>query len=526
MADGGQATVLVVDDTPTKLYILSSWLRRAGHHVVEATGGLEALEKVRSVRPDLVVLDVRLPDLSGYEVCERIKADPATSAIPVIQISGAAVTAADRALGLHRGADGYLAEPVEPDEFAATVEATLRYYRARQRSDRLARRLSALTDLTLALNAAESFDALLATAVAGAGRILDRRAGALAVPADGRTRRFTADPATGEVTARSVPPGALEQLAEQVLEDRPGTKLHLIPIKEWSRVAPDTIAQRDIVAVLSRSKSGRPAICLGVDPDPDLDEDERVILRQIGQAVALAVDSLRSYAEEHAIALTLQRSLLPARVPEVDGLDLGWRYRPALDNVEVGGDFYEVLELGERVLVAIGDVQGHSLRAATVMAELRHALRASLLGRVDLGESLALLNDVLRRYHPRMTATVCLVLTEPATGRTLVANAGHIPPVLVEPGGHPRYHAFGNLLLGVTHETYRVDEVHIPPGGVLLMFTDGLVEDRGVPLEESLEVARKSAETIGPDLEEFADRLIESFGAREDDVALVVFRRR
>lgn len=106
----GPATVLVVDDTPTKLYILSSWLRRSGHEVLQATGGVEALGKVRDLRPDLVVLDVRLPDMSGYEVCERIKADKATSSIPVIQISGAAITPADRTQGLERGADAYLAE--------------------------------------------------------------------------------------------------------------------------------------------------------------------------------------------------------------------------------------------------------------------------------------------------------------------------------------------------------------------------------------------------------------------------------
>ncbi|GGO82883.1 fused response regulator/phosphatase [Nonomuraea cavernae] len=521
-----QARVLVVDDTPTKLYILSSWLRRAGHQVAEATGGLEALRKVREIRPDLVVLDVRLPDISGYEVCEQIKSDPASSSIPVIQISGAAITTADRALGLHRGADAYLAEPIEPDEFAATVEATLRYYRARQRAERLAGKLGALAELTLAMNAAETFDDLLSTAVEGTSKILGRRAGALALLPDGRPRRFTANPPGGATTARSAPPAALEGLTELALGDRAGTQIFTIPYDYWSKVAPDTPARQDIVAVMSRTKPNRPAVVLGVEQDSELDEDELSILRQLGQAVALAVEALRAYAEEHAIALTLQRSLLPSRVPEVAGLDISWRYQPAFDNVEVGGDFYEVLELGEQVLIGVGDVQGHSLLAATVMAELRHALRASLLDSVDLGRSLALLNDVLRRYHPRMTATVCLTLVDPATGETLVANAGHIPPLLVGADGTARYHELGNLLLGVAGEVYRVDQVTVPPGGAVLMFTDGLIEDRDKYLDESLEIARKVAETIGDDVDEFADRLIESFGAREDDVALVLFRRR
>ncbi|MEW9551589.1 SpoIIE family protein phosphatase [Nonomuraea sp. NPDC050783] len=521
-----RATVLVVDDTPTKRYILSSWLHRAGYAVVEATGGLEALQRIGELHPDLVVLDVRLPDISGYEVCERIKSDPATSSIPVIQISGAAVTAADRALGLHRGADGYLAEPIEPDEFVATVEAALRYHRARQRAERLAARLGALTDLTLAMNAAQTFDELLSIAVSGTSRILDRRTGVVALAPDGRTRRMTAMPPEGVPTGRSAPSTALETLGERALGQKAGTEIITVPHAYWKRVAPDTPSLGDIVAVLSRTKRDRPPILLGVEPDPELDQDELSMLRQLGQAVALAVEALRAYAEEHAIALTLQRSLLPSRVPQVPGLDIAWRYQPAVDNVEVGGDFYEVLRLDGRVLVAVGDVQGHSLLAATVMAELRHALRASLIGKVELDQSLALLNDVLRRYHPRMTATVCLMLLDPATGDAQIANAGHIPPLLLDGDGAARYHErFGNLLLGVAEEVYRIDRVSVPPGGSVLMFTDGLVEDRDKYLDESLEIARRTAEELSGDVDERAGRLIDAFGAREDDVALVLVRR-
>ncbi|WP_030904034.1 fused response regulator/phosphatase [Streptosporangium amethystogenes] len=518
------ATVLVVDDTPTKLYILSSWLRRSGHQVVQATGGLEALTKVRELQPDLVVLDVRLPDISGYEVCEQIKADAATSSIPVIQISGAAITPADRAHGLERGADAYLAEPVEPDEFAATVEATLRYYRARQRAELMARRLAALTKVTLSMNSAETFDELLSTAVEGASRILERQAGTLALPPDGRVRRFTAIPPENAAVAKAATQETLTRLSAMSLGNAAGTQAFTIPLAEWTALVPDTKISGDVSAVVCRTKLGRPPVYLGVDGVPPLDADESNVLRQLGQALALALDALRAYAEEHAIALTLQRSLLPTRIPEVPELTISWRYQPAVDNIEVGGDFYEVLRLGHRVLIAIGDVQGHSLLAATVMAELRHALRASVIGTSDLSTSMALLNDVLRRYHPGMTATVCLLLLDPATGEMEVANAGHIPPLLIS-DGQARYHQLGNLLLGVAEESYRVDRVNVPEGSSVLMFTDGLIEDRDKLLDESLEVVRHLAEDVEEELEAFCDRLIERFGAREDDVALVMFRR-
>src|SRR6185369_13588919 len=98
--------------------------------------GRGALERVRGV--ELVLLDVNLPDMTGYEVCKLIKGDPATEAIPVVQISATAVQVSDRALGLTQGADAYLTDPNEPEELLAVVMAALRYARARQRAERTA----------------------------------------------------------------------------------------------------------------------------------------------------------------------------------------------------------------------------------------------------------------------------------------------------------------------------------------------------------------------------------------------------
>jgi len=163
------ATVLVADDSDAKRYLLTSWLRSAGHQVVEASTGLEALGLLDGV--ELAVLDVRLPDLTGTEVCDRIKANPATASIPVIQVSAVATGVADRAYGLNEGADAYLAEPFHAEEFLATVTATLRYFRARRRAEQTSARLTALTRVTLAINAAETFDRLARTAAEGAAQV-------------------------------------------------------------------------------------------------------------------------------------------------------------------------------------------------------------------------------------------------------------------------------------------------------------------------------------------------------------------
>ena len=126
--EGLDGTILVVDDSTSKRYVLSSWLRRGGYRIIEAATGAEALEIVSQGGVGLVVLDVRLPDLTGFEVCERIKSDPVHGAIPVIHVSAAAIHAVDRTQGLERGADAYLVEPIDPDELLATIVSVQRYF--------------------------------------------------------------------------------------------------------------------------------------------------------------------------------------------------------------------------------------------------------------------------------------------------------------------------------------------------------------------------------------------------------------
>src|SRR6202042_3605852 len=140
-----------------------------GHTVTEAETGRDALRLLDGI--ELVLLDVNLPDISGYEVCRLIKGEPRTAAIPVIQVSATAVEVADRAHGLTQGADAYLIEPSEPAELLATVTAALRYSRARQRAEMSASLLSALTSVTLDINAARTFDGLARAAATGAAQI-------------------------------------------------------------------------------------------------------------------------------------------------------------------------------------------------------------------------------------------------------------------------------------------------------------------------------------------------------------------
>ncbi|MBW8481856.1 fused response regulator/phosphatase [Actinomadura parmotrematis] len=521
-----RCTTLVVDDNDTKRYIIGSWLRRAGHTVVEAASAAGTWERLAETDVDLIVLDVMLPDMSGIEVCERIKAAPDTAAIPVIHISAAAVEVADRTHGLRQGADAYMTDPIDPGEFIATVDAVLRYYRARRRAELMASRMAALTRTSLALNSAEGFDRLTAIAAAGAAEIFGVTAAVFILPPDGRGRRTVSR--VGEPPwYRECPPSALADLGGLLtLGDGTGTAVALVPGERLRAVLPDAATDDDAAMVMVRTKRGRPPILVCVEARGVLDEDEFNLLRQLGQMLALAMEALRSYTEEHQIALTLQRSLLPAGVPDVPGWRFAVRYEPSSDQAEVGGDFYEVLDRGDEVLVAIGDVQGHSLHAATVMAEIRHALRAFAEEGHDAVAILGLLNGVMQRYHDDQTATVCIMTLDPRTGELAVANAGHLAPLYVG-DGEAHYGKGGGVLLGFPVDGVAVERTTVPPGGSVLLYTDGLIEDRGVPLSVNMERLRVLAlgADLDGDLEQASDRVISAFGHREDDVALVVLHR-
>jgi PAS domain S-box-containing protein len=127
----GGHTILHVDDTEAQRYAISRILRHAGFEVLEARTGRQALEIVERL-PDLVILDVNLPDISGFTVCEKIKANKATARIPVLHLSATMVSTDARVAGLEGGADAYLVQPVDPEELVATIRALLRVRKAEE----------------------------------------------------------------------------------------------------------------------------------------------------------------------------------------------------------------------------------------------------------------------------------------------------------------------------------------------------------------------------------------------------------
>jgi DNA-binding response OmpR family regulator len=510
--DLGPATVLMVDDRATKRYHLVSWLSRAGFQVIEAQTGGEALARVAAARVDLVVLDVRLPDMDGFEVAERIKSTH--PALPVIHVSAHAVDVKDRTQGLTRGADAYLAEPIEPAELVATAQAVLRYYRARQRAELLVERLVRLAETTLAVNSAPTLRRLLEAAASGAAKIFQSPA------------VVTAETAEGESLAGvCAGPGA----ASSVVEWAPrvplplGSTVRNEPGERWAMVK---WPSHGLVAVgTARLRPDRPAVYVAVPAAAQTPGTP--VLISLTQAVAAAVEAQRSYDEEHRLAVTLQRSLLPGRLPEIAGLDLAVRYEPASAQTEIGGDFYELAMIDGRVLVAIGDVAGHSLHAATVMAELRHALRAYAVEGHEPGVILDRVDELIRTLLPGELATICVLLLDPGTGRTTMASAGHLPPIIVL-DGKVEFIQHRAPLLGVRTDRPPDLEFELPPGATLVLYTDGLIERRDSDIDEGLRALARRASTVDANLDRYCERLLVELAAPDiaDDIAVVAVRRR
>ncbi len=507
-------TVLVVDDTPSKRYVLASWLRRGGYVVEEAATGTEALARFGAGGIDLVLLDVRLPDLDGFEVCERIKAHPVHGTTPVIHVSAAAVHSVDRTHGLSRGADAYLVEPINPDEMLATVASILRYYQARIVAEQLAGRLTNLARVTAAMGATTTHLGLLREAAAGAALIFNAPAAIVATDADGSRRAAVCQAPGHPVEIRS----AVLDLGESTV----GLKVVDLAPDRWP--ASPFLPGEPVRHLTVRARTESPPLHVLVPTDAALDGTS--VLSLFGQAAMSAMDSMRLYEEEHDVALTLQRSLLPRRLPHIPGFEVAVRYLPASEFAEIGGDFYEVTLLGDDLLIAVGDIGGHSLHAATVMGEVRHATRAYLAEGHAPAAVLDRLNSLMGRLIPGETATMCLIAVDVTTGRVRLANAGH-PPPLIRSGGQVRAIAGRSPLLGIPARPAVDVDFELGAGDLLVLYTDGLIETHGEIFDESLDRLVRAVAPAEDDLEELASRILAEVGpaARRDDIAMVVLRR-
>ncbi|MEV4313968.1 GAF domain-containing SpoIIE family protein phosphatase [Actinocrispum sp. NPDC049592] len=251
------------------------------------------------------------------------------------------------------------------------------------------------------------------------------------------------------------------------------------------------------------------------------------LLQLAADRIALATQSQVSQTER-ATAAALQRSLMPGRLPQPEGLEFAARYVPGA-GLRIGGDWYDVFPLpGERWGIVMGDVVGHGLPAAVVMGRLRSALRAYALDVEDPAGVLEKLNRKANHFEPGIMATVLYAVVEPSHAELTVSLAGHPPPVLALPGEPSRLLDLRpDPPIGMRHGTDRRSAtVEIPEGAVVGFYTDGLIERRDWIVDTGLELLRAAIDTR-PAEAVTAKVMSALTGASppEDDVALLVMRR-
>ncbi|GAA3387217.1 SpoIIE family protein phosphatase [Streptomyces roseoviridis] len=287
-------------------------------------------------------------------------------------------------------------------------------------------------------------------------------------------------------------------------------------------------------AFLPLIASGRPvgSCILGFDAPRGFTAEERTVLTALAGLIAQALERAQRYDSESALARGLQDALLPHRLPVHEGVETVGRYLPGTQGMDVGGDWYDVIETDDgRLALVIGDVQGHGVAAAATMGQLRSAVRAFALGGHAPEDVVRGTNRLLIDLDPGQFASCCYVVLDPETGEAHAARAGHPQPLLRRTDGSTvGVDLAGGVVLGVDDSaTYPVTRLRLGPGEVLALFTDGLVERPDTDIDEGIERLRRAlAATGSAPLPETADRLIREArqsADRPDDIALLLAAR-
>ncbi len=262
-------------------------------------------------------------------------------------------------------------------------------------------------------------------------------------------------------------------------------------------------------------------------------EDDARLAASIGSSTGVAIENARRHEEQRLAAVAFQRQLLPAPELNVPDLELCVRYHPGRDGLDVGGDWYDVIDLGDgRVGLAVGDVCGHGLRAAAHMGQFRYSFRALLQSSSTPEEAFSVLNRMALQ-ELATTVTIAYVEIEAATGACRTWCCGHLPPVISSQHGQEvRWvddtNARGPMLGFLDDVRVSPIEATLAPGELLLLYTDGLVERRGEPIDRGMERLAAAFEGRSPALDEICDELhtlLAVAGPDADDTVLLGVRR-
>ncbi|BDM69393.1 histidine kinase [Streptomyces nigrescens] len=335
-------------------------------------------------------------------------------------------------------------------------------------------------------------------------------------------------------------------IATALVRGRPVVEADLSTSAGWRAQDPERAQRildqgiRALVAVPLRARG----VVLGVASFwraqvlPPFEDDDVSFAEELTARAAVCIDNARRFTREHAVAVTLQRSLLPRSLPEQTAVEVAYRYLPAREGV--GGDWFDVIPLpGARVALMVGDVVGHGLHAAATMGRLRTAVHNFSALDLPPEELLAYVDELVARIDSDeataegdgqgITGATCLyAVYDPVSGQVATATAGHLGPAVVHPDGTVAFPQLPvspplGLSAGLPFESA---ELTLPEGSQLVLYTDGLVEDRDRDLDAGLAALRSALARPGRVPEATCAAVIEALlpARPSDDIALLVAR--
>jgi PAS domain S-box-containing protein len=503
----GRPRVLVVDDNADVRDYVTTLLSEV-YDVSTAADGEEGLAAALADAPDLVLTDVMMPRLDGFGLLKALREDKRTEDVPVVMVSARA--GEDGTLeGLEAGADDYLAKPFAARELMARVRSNLELDRARRNREQL-ERSRALLDQAQRLARVGSWEVDLAS---GRVHVSDEFCRIVGITPDAREAlRY---------------PALVEELVHP--EDREVVRAALDELRgdisyEVRILRPDASEVTvNVHAEVELTADGVPRLLRGSLQDvTDRIEAERIL--------AEAMAASEAAAREHAVAEALQRSLLPRRSFDLQDIEVATYYRAGVEGTQVGGDWYDVIDLGAgRTALVIGDVMGRGVQAAAVMGQLRAAIRA--YSRLDLppDDVLEHMDGLVRELGRDQIVSCVYAVFDPADQVLRMANAGHPPPVLIAPDGVAVVlPETKDPPLGVVGSRMEQVSVPLPTGSTVVLYTDGLVERRGEDLDEGINDLRDLCAELDVPLEQVPERLVQRRlpDGPDDDVAVLVARVR
>ncbi|MBE0448722.1 MAG: SpoIIE family protein phosphatase, partial [Actinobacteria bacterium] len=261
--------------------------------------------------------------------------------------------------------------------------------------------------------------------------------------------------------------------------------------------------------------------------------DDATLLESIGNEIGVAIENSRLYEAQRNISEELQRSMLPALIPSIPGIQIGVRYASATEEAVVGGDFYDIYDIDGKYALVIGDVSGKGIEAAASTSMIKYILRSYLYRNPSPSPALTEANGFVRRQAEQAAfITVFCAVYDPKLGTVTFSNAGHPYPCLLNQILKTcTVLATRDPAIGIIEDyNYSENTAVINPGDLIVAYTDGVIEarsDKEFFGEERLFNTLLSS--LGLPVQKIADSIIDatlefSHGRLTDDVAILVLK--